>query len=82
MQMVIDPIGTLRCVYSETIDLTVLGSMSIRRASRVEPDERGQWWADLGPVGGPTLGPYPRRSAALAAESSWLEQRWLPHDVL
>jgi hypothetical protein len=82
MQMIIDPAGTLRCIYSETIDLTVFGPLSIRRASSVEPDDLGQWWADLGPVGGPALGPYQHRSEALAAESLWLEQNWLPHDLL
>jgi hypothetical protein len=48
--------------------------MSIRRASHVEPDDDGQWWADLSPVNGPHLGPFAKRSEALTAESSWLEQ--------
>jgi hypothetical protein len=82
MQMVIDPKGRLQCIYSEMIDLTILGSLSIRRASAVEPDELGQWWVDLSPAQGPKLGPFPHRSDALAAESAWLEQHWLPHDKL
>jgi hypothetical protein len=40
----------------------------------VEPDAHGQWWADLSPVRGPTLGPFGIRSRALAAEMAWLEQ--------
>ena len=40
----------------------------------VAPD--GAWTADLSPVNGPVLGPYTRRSEALAAEIAWLE-RWL-----
>lgn len=30
--------------------------------------------ADLSPVGGPLLGPYQRRSEALAAEVQWLAE--------
>jgi hypothetical protein len=73
MVLRIDPYGQVTCIYDEAIDLSLLGSQSIRRASQVEPDESGQWWADLGPVNGPRRGPYPRRSDALAAEQSWLE---------
>jgi len=55
--------------------------VSIRRASYVEPDDHGQWWADLHPVGGPCLGPFPRRSAALAAELRWLEDALTRHRI-
>lgn len=77
MQLIIDPLGTVRCLYDERIDLTALGSLSISRASHVEPTADGQWTADLGPVGGPALGPFARRAAALAAETAWLEANWL-----
>jgi hypothetical protein len=77
MQLVISPGGTVRCIYDETIELATLGQPHIQRASPVEPDGRGQWIADLGPVGGPKLGPYPRRSDALTAEHQWLESHWL-----
>jgi hypothetical protein len=76
MQLVIDCHGTVRGVYSEAIDLAQLGELAIRRASHVEPDASGHWWADLAPVGGPKLGPFDRRSEALAAESKWLEDHW------
>jgi hypothetical protein len=33
--------------------------------------------ADLAPVGGPVLGPYQRRSEALAAEAAWVGEQWL-----
>jgi hypothetical protein len=79
MQLRIDPTGIVCCVYGETIDLTVLGPLAIRRASHVEPDERGRWWADLSPVSGPSLGPFLSRSLALEAELSWLEAHWLEH---
>ena len=77
MHLVILPDGTIRCVYDEAIDLQTLGQPDIRRASHVEPDGHGQWTADLTPVGGPILGPFPQRSEALAAESQWLEAHWL-----
>jgi len=76
MRLRVEPNGVLRCLYSEVIDLSSIGLLSIRRASNVEPDEHGQWWADLAPVKGPRLGPFVLRSQALDAEQSWLEARW------
>lgn len=72
----VTPDGTVETVYSEAIDLTEIGRASIARASHVEPTPDGSWTADLSPVGGPVLGPFARRSEALAAEVAWLE-RWL-----
>ena len=77
MHLVIDPRGVVRCVYDEVIDLACLGPLAIRRASHVEPDADGQWWAELAPAQGPRLGPFPQRSLALAAERDWLETQWL-----
>jgi hypothetical protein len=74
MLLVVERRGLVRGVYGETIDLGALGSVSIRRASRVEPDERGRWWADLRVSGGPRLGPFALRSRALAVELQWLER--------
>jgi hypothetical protein len=74
MQLVVDRRGTISGVYGEAIDLACLGDVSIQRASHVEPDAQGRWWADLSPVGGPKkLGPFGRRSEALMAEMAWLE---------
>jgi hypothetical protein len=77
MRLVVEPGGAVRCLYGEAVDLASLGALSIRRASHVEPDDEGAWWADLSPVGGPRLGPFARRSQALVAEANWLEQHWL-----
>ena len=77
MTVFIDPKGTTRCLYSDGLDLTALGACSIQRASGVEPDGLGQWWADLALSGGPVLGPFRRRSEALAAEVGWLERHRL-----
>jgi hypothetical protein len=77
MQLVIEPGGAVRCVYSEDLELQSLGNAKIVRASHVEPDPQGRWFADLSPVEGPRLGPFDRRSTALAAEDAWLESNWL-----
>jgi hypothetical protein len=76
MRLRVEPDGVVRCLYSEAINLSSIGLPSIRRASNVEPDEHGRWWADLAPVEGPRLGPFVLRSQALDAEQSWLEARW------
>jgi hypothetical protein len=77
MQLVVQPTGQIRCLYGEAVDLATLGRLHVERASHVEPNDRGQWLADLCPVGGPTLGPFRLRSEALAAERQWLEENWL-----
>jgi hypothetical protein len=77
MELIIDSDGTIRCVYGEELELTVFGPTLIRRASHVEPDSSGQWFADLLPVRGPELGPFSQRSEALAAEVAWLKENWL-----
>ena len=77
MKLLVKPDGTVRAIYQEAIDLGVLGRPTIARASHVEPDGEGRWLADLKPVGGPVLGPFDRRSEALAAEIAWLEAHWL-----
>ncbi|MBI1349381.1 hypothetical protein GC163_24200 [bacterium] len=75
MELRIHPDGQITTLYDETFDLATLGTVTITRASHVEPDAHGDWWAQI--IGGPRLGPYPRRSAALAAEIAWLTQQHL-----
>ncbi|HEY7328492.1 MAG TPA: hypothetical protein VH592_12665 [Gemmataceae bacterium] len=77
MELLIRPGGEVRCVYGEAIDLEALGQPHITRASMVEPDEQGRWWADLSPVNGPLLGPFRQRTQALDAEEVWLSRYWL-----
>lgn len=77
MELVILPNGTIRCLYDETLDLRALGRPAVTRASHVEPDDLGNWWADLAPSNGPKLGPFLIRSEALTAERLWLEQHEL-----
>ena len=72
MELVVNVDGVARCIYDEALDLRELGKLQIIRASHVEPDRDGFWWADMGPSGGPVLGPYGSRSEALQAEREWL----------
>ena len=72
MELVVDAGGDVRCIYGEELDLRELGKLQITRASHVEPDRDGFWWADMGPVDGPVLGPFKNRTEALQAEREWL----------
>ncbi len=58
MELVVTPHGQMRCLYEEAFELAALGRIEIARASHVEPDAGGQWWAQLEPVGGPILGRF------------------------
>ena len=72
IELVVDPGGEVRCIYDEALDLREIGKLQITRASHVEPDSDGNWWADMGPVDGPVLGPFRDRTVALQAERRWL----------
>lgn len=79
--ILISPAGEVTLLYQEHVSLTALGPHQIRRVSRVEPDDRGRWYADLSPCGGPRLGPYALRSQALAAEVRWIAHHRLRADA-
>lgn len=75
----IEPDGTVLALYSDELEpllkvLLTQGKGTITRASHVEPNSAGGWTADLSPVDGPMLGPFPTRAAALAAETAWIEK--------
>ena len=77
MELIIHSDGTASCIYEEAIPIRSLGSLDIKRASHVEPDETGEWLADLSPVGGPTFRGFGNRTSALEAEIEWLTNNWL-----
>jgi hypothetical protein len=72
MELFIATDGSAQCLYDDEISLAEIGELTIRRASHVDPDDHGQWWADLSPSAGPKLGPFVTRSAVLTAECDWL----------
>lgn len=66
--------GRLEFVWDDSLAaFRALGETTIRRASHVEP-VGDQWTADMGPAGGPVLGPFDLRGDALAAERAWLAE--------
>lgn len=73
MKIVFRPDGTIVCTYQEAVDLSACGRAHHQRASHVEPTDSDEWLVDLSPIGGPKLGPFQQRSAALMEESSWLD---------
>ena len=75
MELVVAADGVARCIYDDALDLREIGKLRITRASHVEPDAEGYWWADMGPVDGPVLGPFRSRTEALRAEREWLAAR-------
>jgi hypothetical protein len=75
MELVVGVDGVARCIYDEALDLREIGKLQITRASHVEPDAEGYWWADMGPVDGAVLGPFRSRTEALGAERGWLDAR-------
>ncbi len=77
MLMIFDTNGSVRCLYSDALELDRIGRLTISRGSHVEPTPDGQWTADMSPVCGPVLGPYRSRRDALAAEVNWIEANWL-----
>lgn len=76
--------GTIRFIYGDDLaGLLSEGEAEVTRASHVEPyDGSGgfatqdgvRWTADMRPVDGPVLGPFPTRQAALDAEVAWLQE--------
>lgn len=77
LTVTIDANGRASMVYDDAL-VPVLkalgGEVTVERASHVEPAPGGGWTADMGPSGGPVLGPFPLREQALAAEREWLSE--------
>lgn len=83
MKITFEVDGRVKFIYDDAAAEVAkeVGALTIKRASHVEPDERGDWWADMGPVGGPPLGPFRTRESALAAERVWLVARGVPRPL-
>lgn len=78
----VDEDGAVRFIHSDSLTAALrplAAKTTIERASHVEPTPDGSGWlGDMAPVGGPVLGPFPTRAAALAAEHDWLIENDLP----
>ena len=72
-----DTKGQVRGIYTDDFPWRELGKPMVQRASHVEPDDSGFWYADLSLSNGPVLGPFARRADAIAAEIAWLEKHRL-----
>jgi hypothetical protein len=69
------PDGTLTAIWDDGLaPLASEGQATITRVSHVEPTEEGEWTADMSPINGPVLGPFPLRREALDAELVWLRE--------
>ena len=73
VQIAVRPDGTAEYIYDEEVHMDTLGKAVLRRASHVEPGADLAWFADMAPSGGPVLGPFQKRSDAIAAEIEWLK---------
>jgi len=65
--------GEIIFIYEDGHPCLDLGHGKTKRASHVEPNERGYWFVDLAPVKGPLLLGYQGRTSALKSEVKWLE---------
>lgn len=71
----VDTNGNMTAIYDDELtDLFEEGTVKIRRASNVEPDEKGQWWAEMLDGTGTRLGPFTKRQDALDEEKKYLER--------
>ena len=78
-EVIVEPNGMVRFIYDDDLAdvMQDVGSLSIARASHVEPGAGG-WFADMSPVGGPKLGPFNTRRVALESEVNWLKLEGIP----
>lgn len=71
----VDPCGTLRCIYTDAIDLRAFGTLHIERASHVEWDEQAQGWTVTFANGERLPEIFPTRQAAIEREIEALNAR-------
>lgn len=75
MKIVVTRQGVVRAVYRDNSPLKrLVGITTIERASDVEPDAQGKWWAYIRGTN-VKLGPFELRMDAVKAEIEYLEQR-------
>ncbi len=65
MRVVIEKDGTLRMIYTDSLDVRDMGESEIWRVGRVEPTEDSQWEVE---VTGKAIGRFSLREEALREE--------------
>ena len=76
-------IGVARHIYSDDLqdmDHKMGGPKGeVTRASHCEPDPEnpGTWYVDMGPLGGPRVGGFTKRTDALEWEVGWINKHLL-----
>jgi len=80
MKITFEVDGRIKFIYDDTAAEVAqeVGTLTIKRASHVEPGGDGWWYADMAPVGGPRLGPFAKRATALTVEHEWLAMKGIP----
>lgn len=75
--------ATIEFIYDDDLKCFIDTNTGIKifRASHVEPDANGKWYADMGPVGGPKLEGFGTRGEALDAEVKWLQTNYLRQGI-
>lgn len=69
--------GCIKHIYNEDIDLSSIGEQQVKRASVVDPEDNGKWFADLSLSGGQKVTGFDKRSDALKYEINYLEENIL-----
>lgn len=80
MKIILGVDGVVRYVYNDVIHkhMSTLGEATIKRATHVEPDENGMWYADLSPVGGEKITGFKTHKEAIDFELKWLSKHNIP----
>ena len=78
MALTFTPDGTGRCLYTEALDLGAIGRLSVRRATRIEFDDRAQDWRVYTAHGRVAMFNSPSRQECLEWERWYLEGRGEP----
>ena len=72
--LIITPKGLCECLYTEVIDLSVLGTLTVARATNIAFDNASQQWT-VKDMGGNALFSDGSRAECLEWECRYLEDR-------
>ena len=76
------PDGVGRGLYTDALDLTRIGTLSVRRATRIEFDGKAQYWRVYPARGRRALFNSPSREKCLGWERKYLEsQEDMTHEL-